>query len=68
MPYFWTSFYKVHFKKEFKNTVIALTYLNLQAFKLNFPELSQLISLDKTQNQSFVFKLSELEVTFGNDS
>ena len=46
-------FGKVHFKKWIKSTLTSLTYLNLEAFKLNFPKFTQLISLNKTQNKMF---------------
>ena len=47
-------FGKVHFKKWFKSTLTSLTYLNLGAFQLNFPDFYQLISLNKTQKSNFL--------------
>ena len=40
--------------------MIALTYLSLEAFKMNFPEFSQLISLDKTQTRAFCLKIVQI--------
>ena len=57
-------FLKCTLPKWSKSALTSLTYLNLGAFKLNFPEFSQLISLDKTQNETFL-SLNYLNWTLG---